>query len=74
MKDPAGLFLIPMGLFSIYRGVQGYRRGRISWIRGPSEFWMAYRDDDPVSFTTGVWLYILTGALALWMAYWVAFA
>ena len=73
MKDPIGLAFIPLATFLFYRGVQGLREGRISWLGGSEEFWMAHREDDPISFTTGVSLHFMTGAMALWMTYWVAF-
>jgi len=73
MKDPTALVFVPFAVVLLYRGVQGYRRGRISWLRGPDGFWMAHRDDDPVSFASGVWLHILCGLMALWVTYWIVF-
>jgi hypothetical protein len=71
VKDLGGLVFASFAAVMLYRGVQGLRRGRISWLRGSEEYWMAHRDDDPVSFATGVWLHILCGLMALWATYWI---
>jgi hypothetical protein len=73
VRDPTALIFIPIGMVLLYRGLQGLRRGRISWLRGSEDFWMADREDDPVSFVTGVWLHILCGLMAFWFTYWMVF-
>lgn len=74
MRDAAGLIFLPMALIALFQGVQGWRRGRITWLRGSEDFWGADRENDPIAFHTGVFIHIACGLMMLLWVFWLSFA
>lgn len=67
------ILLVGVAAFGFFRAVRGYRLGKADWFAGPSLGLTAEREEDPVGFTTAVWGNAFVGALALYVAAWLAF-
>jgi hypothetical protein len=64
------LLTIGIAIFSFWRALSGYRSGRAKIsLRGMSL--EADREDDPVGFSTAVWLNVSIGLFALACAAWL---